>query len=539
MSWLSRYLSKQEAIWLGAIWLLLSGLSLVPFLFAWPHLHDGSALTGVRLLTQGDISVYLSYFRQLNDGVYPFQNLFTTETGQSGTLFPWWLLSSLFGRLISPSPVVAYHAARVLYTGVLLLVLYVFIKQYVTKPKSALWTVGFMSFATGCGAWLLPLFTGQGDVSRLPIDLAVPEAFIFLSTYHSPHFTLSWAALVLVYLMWILSIKAIGSRLAYKRAIMAGLIALVLFVAHPYHIVPVYCIIVLHCAALMFVQKKQAKQFFYVSLAFVSVSLWGALYHVVLLPSDWTLYMKAIHNINPTPVPLFVITGFGLLLCFAVASVFRFYRLKKLKDPAILLLVTWVICQAVLIYIPVPWQRRMIQGWQVPLVILTAMWFMNLFESKKFRRAAISVFIVMPLFVATSLFHVGWDSVAYRGKSERYYFEPTLNQGFTWMRQHTSPDDGILARPWISNSLPGATGRRVYAGHSIETPDAAHRFALAQKVFSQSVDPLHLASWLKAQRITLVFIAKPADYGFGEYLQSNQIAEMVYQNEQVRIYRVL
>ena len=97
------------------------------------------------------------------------------------------------------------------------------------------------------------------------------------------------------------------------------------------------------------------------------------------------------------------------------------------------------------------------------------------------------------------------------------------------------PKDGILASPVTANFIPAYTGKKVYAGHLLQTPDIEDKISRLPKIYSGLPTPETAIKYLKEQNVSYVlygYFERDAGYSDPAYL------ELIYFNNLVKIYSV-
>ncbi len=541
----NKFFSKKDWLGLLGLWFILSFISLLPMLFSYSHIQSGEIISGIHSLAFGDINVYLSYLSQINDGNYLLNTLFTTE--DSWPMFrPFWLLIGLFGKFFSLTPLVTFHIARILCTGILLVVIMYFLKYFFNNKKQVWTALLLLTTTTGVGIWLIlslsRLLPDYATTLFWPIDMWVPEAFIFLSILHSPHYLISWMLILVIYLLLLLVINKNMSRLkAYLYSVGVGLLGILLFIGHPFHILPVYFVVGIYWLVLLFVDKEKAQKSLIPLFVFGVISSVGVFYHIYYMAGDWLTVVKAAQNLTPTPHISMVIAGFSIILPLALWQIYKLIKNKKIKNPNNLFLIIWIIVQIILIYLPIPWQRRMLQGLQIPLMILFVGWLYNFFSSnikiKKINKYIGVGLLILFFLIPSSIYNVARDAVYYVDGEEHFYYSADLYKGMIWLKNNTKQDARIFCGPKVGNYIPGVAGRRVYASHGVETAYYEAKTGLIWIFFVNNRQDEKKYFWLKNNGITHIFYSEQ-ERSVGSYNPYNKdYLELVFQNEEVSIFK--
>jgi hypothetical protein len=126
---------------------------------------------------------------------------------------------------------------------------------------------------------------------------------------------------------------------------------------------------------------------------------------------------------------------------------------------------------ALMMYLPLSLQRRMMLGGMLPIAVLAAplieRWLYA--PALQVRRLAIGL-LLLPL---SNLIVLGAMARVIQTRDPLCFLAPEQASMLDWLSAHAAPDDVVLAPPELSRWIPGYTGARVVYGHPMETPYAA------------------------------------------------------------------
>jgi len=225
-------------------------------------------------------------------------------------------------------------------------------------------------------------------------------------------------------------------------------------------------------------------------------------------------YQAKVETPTLSPPPLDFAMGYGLILLLAIAG--AVYAIQRRgAQPRLLLPVCWAGVNALLVYAPVPFQRKLAEGLHIPLCVLAAVALVRVIAprlgSKSVpvaaelepgalpagarRRASLrsaqpshstvalvvglAVVLTMPsnaLFVADCL-----ANVADNNRALLYVLQPPIYlsfdevRGLKYLARHAEEDDVVLCSSLTGSYLPVRARCLVFAGHWAETlhfPDA-------------------------------------------------------------------
>jgi hypothetical protein len=478
----------------AAIILALLGSSLC-YIYGFYHQTENKIYTGIRSLNASDYNQNTSWIDQSRRGHFLLQNKFTSEP-QTGLLVRpvYFLLSQPF-RLTSLSNTVVLHILRIVGGLALLILLFPILRHYDPDPRII------------SRAFLLLVFTsGAGILMRrwMPsVDVDVPEAILFLSLGEVPHFVYCllflWAGIASIYA---------GAPAIYFLCL------LVLWWEHPFEAVILVGVVL----ANLWVLQDRKKQLLTL-LVTAGVSLPPFLYYQYLKKTPAFSGWGSAQNLMASPNMLSVISGFLPLVVLAVAGVF-YLREQSSRKKLLWFLLIWIGAQSIMMYLPFPFQRRLIAGLQFPLALLAAY---ALRDVRKFALAA--------LIVILSLTNI-WSSKRWideiRPRQMPYYMSSSYRDAFKWLSTKGDADGVVLSGFVTGNFIPGFSGLASYMGHSSLTPNIEQKKAEALQFYQNpGVD------FLIKNRIQFVF------WGLEERhltkIQLDNLLEVAYKNSEVTI----
>lgn len=432
----------------------------------------GMVWNGIQFLSPGDMGVYLSYIQQAKSGVFLFENLFTTEY-----LFPvfnvLWFSVGTGARIFSLSPIAAYHVSRLLLIPILMAVLYLAASYFFSDIRKRLWSFYLLAFSSGIGIYFSSLFTGVPE-HEWPIDLWTAEANVFMSSLYSPHFVASWILLVSAMLLLMMAFET----KRHRYAIFAGTAAVILFQFHPFHVLTLYAVPIIFLLSRdpRFGKVGHAWKSF---LIFILLSSPSVAYHFFLTHYDEMTRALMEANTTPTPSVWHLFLGFGAISIAWVIGYFRYG--KKEYGWKWRFLFFWVVVQAIIIYAPLPFQRRMIEGLQFPLTLLSVPVFLAIadrfFSRKSFWRP-ISLLLVWLLFLPSTFGAVARSINSYvYNTPPLFYFSQEMNEALEWFRDEATPGSTVLATPNSGYLIAGWSGQTTYAGHWVNTVDLSAKMS--------------------------------------------------------------
>jgi hypothetical protein len=529
---------EKKFIWLvSLIMIVVTTLPVIyGYLIAGPLYYSGLHLWFL------DGNVYLSYLNQVKDGNFLFVDLFSNEAGNIPIFNPFWLAVGLLGKILNLTAPLTFHLARIILIPIFLFVLYKFIADFLPdfsffrKKLCFLFSI----FASGLGGYYV-LFKGL-DIqnNNFPLDIWVPESVNFQIIFDTPHFIASITLLILILYYFF---KAVDKGLI-KYSIYAGLLSLVFFSFHPYYVMTIYAIPALYILVKFIRNKKIDYNHFLYYCLLVIISLPSVFYYAFLYLTNDFMRIKSAQNACGSSNPIGFFIGFGLTLFFAILIQVYFIIQKELTDKKIFLMI-WFWGSILLMYCTVAFERRLSEGFQVPLVILSFMGLVMFYdilrshwrffrELKSFEILIVFIF----LFCFSNIYIYAYSFRFIDLRQENVFLKSSTVEALDWYKTKTSQNNTLLCSFESGQFIPGLIGRRVYLGHGMETLNFEEKNSQVAYFFQDSANDTWKIDFLKINRIDYIYYSKREQVlGNFDPFAKNYL-ELVYENEAAAIFRV-
>lgn len=507
----------------------------LPYLWAW-LLSPGDGVYSGFLYNPDDQNVHLSWMRQAHDGAFFFRDLFTTESFSNGEkpLFTnalCWAMGNV-SRFTALPLIWVYHAFRVVF-ALMTTWWFAALCAHITPDKRVrLMAVSLAAFGGGAS------FLGALFPNRIFIDRAenasfpmMPEAFTFASAFVFPLFIVSIALLVLVYLQT-LRAQENGS---WKTAICAAIAAFLLTNIHTYDALPLDVVMLIwaisstrfargHASNAQTPNVQTRRMRIVAPLLVIFATLPMLLYQrFVLFQNSEEFRVKAL---STKPAPPF----FDLFLSLSpvlILAIFALWFIGKKRDnakrdeasktPAIWLMILWAFVTLAMIYTPISFARKMIEGVNLPLCFLAAFGFVALLDALKTSRKLNRVLVgaLVALMSLSSLNFVVWclhnarDNNASRAANlmPPLYLPKEANDALQFLNAlPDSRDRAVLCAPLWGNYVPPRTGFAVYSGHFDETLYFLRKNGALQAFLSGKMNSDERTRWLRENRIAFIIV---------------------------------
>lgn len=534
-----------QSSWLPSEWrlvtivvLIVFVVTIIPVVYAALSTPDGMSYTGINYMTPGDMNVFLSMIEAGKTGINVALNLYTSEPQHAIFLNPLWFVIGLGARVFHVSSLVAFHAARLLVDAAFVFVLYGFLRFCFSSVRIRKIALLVTVFASGLGLFFTPFLFDLNAIYEHPVDTWVPESIPFLSLYHSPHLA---ASLTLIVAIFWLMLKAFRSnKIRYSAG--AGIAGLFLTWFHPFNTPTIVAVLSTFVLLSMVLKRKVLWSWIGHTALFGFVMSPAVLYLYLIGKADYVIGRWSAENILPSPSPLMYLIAFVLVLFFALLAV---RKLNLRSDDSHRFFVVWIVVASILIYFPVTFQRRMVEGMFIPLAILSAIgilrvWQLLVGQRYGFLKQTCLLVGLIIFFPLTNIQMVGQDLYLFTVSRELPYFITDEQvEALDWIRDHTPTDAIILSSQYMGNFIPAHTLRRVYIGHGPQTINLLKKFEDVYNFYGGHLDNDERTAFLQSRGITYVMVGpKEREYG-PDTLGSLPVLSKVFDNGVVALYEVL
>ncbi|MFY9607554.1 MAG: hypothetical protein WAU45_02930 [Blastocatellia bacterium] len=528
------------------VWLTLAAVTSLPYVIAAVRAPSGHVFSGV-LSAYDDTFSYLAWIKQSANGHWLMCDLYTSEPQACEFFLPLWALLGLISRIAGAPPVWVFHVARLVASFLLLLAARSVGVRVMKSRRRLRFMLWMYAMSAGLG-WLVFFLNNSksllnASVTSGSVDLNLPEAIAFRSSFAQVHFTVG-AALAALAINLVFS-SLLSGRI--NQGIGAGLLMSLLSVVHPYLVVVVLAVAGAALALWPFLnwQEQEVKQAYVIAarvgFAFGAAAVPGLAYLVYLNQSNELLreWLRVTDTFSPQPLEYMF--GFGIV---AVLAVVGFKLLWKERAPRGRLLLIWVIIQAALLYAPVSYQRRFVEGLQLPLCVAASVAAFWLMRKLRLARRARS-FALIALVALASLTNVGFiigQAVA-RGNTSgandpRRYLPSDLVDTLSWLEVNAEPDAVLFSSYLTGNVAPSITGLRVYLGHYGQTLRGGEKGEQVTAFYRGELTRDVARDLLTENRVSHV-IYGPLERALGNQPDTPDWLLLAYESGDVKVFKVV
>jgi hypothetical protein len=276
-------------------------------------------------------------------------------------------------------------------------------------------------------------------------------------------------------------------------------------------------------------------------------------YQVYVFGFDPFYRAWAAQNVTRSPGVLHYLLGYAVLLVLAIAG--AIWVVRRGDRPKTLLLV-WLLLTPLLVYLPVPFQRRFLIGYQLPLAFLAALGLAR-YVLLPFSRSRVARWLcrwpryspsgmrkwiataLVVLLSASNLILVTGSSVRAWARSPQMFHARTELDALDWLELNADLEDVVLSAFDTGNFIPAQTGHRVFLGHGPETVRSEEKKAMVARFFEPATADLWRRSLLETYDIAYVVVG-PRERQLGEFApHTAPYLSQVYANSDYQIYQVV
>lgn len=518
-------IEKKEWRFVLLIAILIPLLTLIPVIYGYASSPAGQQFMGLTF-SVADQNTYFDYMSQASHGNFLFRNSYTSEPMPSLLIRPLYFVLGVISALI-PS-IIVYHGARIL-LGILFLILaYGFISLFTNDIFRRRLTFILIAIGSGIG-YMTHAINALFHTNFLSIDAWVVEAIPFMSMNGPPHFILSYILLLGIMGLFYLGIR--DHRTTF--IVYAGLLGLLLGFEHIYDVVPVYLVLGAFVIILCIAERRMNWKHIKSLLTFYAISIPSSLYYVYVFGFNTSYKSWTAQNILLSPHISSYLLGFGFILLLALVEfIITLLNPKKaLNDPLHTLIMVWFLLTFILLYAPVSFQSRFVEGLYIPMAILAGAGFMRIMKWIRLsKKGMITAALILCVLIIPSNILFFKNLLSPQTGAGSYYTAPAYLTASTydalvWLHDHTNPNSVILSDENTGNYIPRISGNKVYVGHWAQTQNF----------------PMKRANMVQACQTASI----PADLGInyvvwpcGQSSQANPSYPVAYQNSQITIYQV-
>ncbi|UCE86466.1 MAG: hypothetical protein JSU66_01645 [Deltaproteobacteria bacterium] len=466
-------LSTRECVALAAFVVALLAGSALPYAVAWHATPEDRVYVGTSEASADDYPTYLAKMRSAARGRVRYVSPYAPELESSLAVRPLYAALGAATGALGARLWVGYHVGRLLAGALCLLAIFA-VARALARGASERWTAFTLaSVGSGIGVWL----GREGPRASWSYDLWVPELNAAYAILTNPHFPVAIGLALATF-------AGVARSLDTRRsgpALLAGVALGALAWIHTYDVLIVAAVLGVYGAGALATRAVAVRDLLRAALSLSATALPAVAWQLAAYLSDPALGQMG--RAQPVGSPLAVAAGAGLLLPAALFGAPRLARRSALGA----MIAVWALLVPLLLALPLPFARRLVAGWHVPLGLAAGIALAHALarlQAPALRRAALVACVALASL--TTL-----DIVAYQ---VRRFAAPTpaqttslprdLVDAYAWLDANAAPGDVVLAAYGPSNWLPVFSDLRPYFGHWAEAPDAQTRALASRRFFA-------------------------------------------------------
>lgn len=444
--------------WLIVLIVVTVGSTLLPYTYLAVTTPEGEVYTGITRPNVPDHQTYFAWANQVRDGKLLVHNLNAIEDHPPMLPNISWVLMGLTARVTGIPSVYLYHAMRIIFGIIYLLLVYAIARQISRDDAFLKIAMVIVCFGTGVGFYVL-LF----DRSFRPAELWIPEMWAYSSMMGQPHFVLALVGMALTVLGVLVGLRRTGwsaTSLAFGGSVLMT------------HVHPFTAFVVLG-ALLVFLPIAIARGLRWGPIiwagagAIPPLSLLAFYYMTNEFTRKWTA-----NSILISPPPHMTIIGLGIVLILALYGAWKIIRSDNAR-PELLLMIVWMVVGLSALYAaPISFQRRCFEGLHLPLAMLAAfalathvMPLLAPHVKAPSRASTWVIALLLVVFLPTQGAYVNMQLTQTNRVPQAWV------EAYEWMHENVPEDACVVAPLRASNYGIRYAVRRFYFSHEFETPD--------------------------------------------------------------------
>jgi hypothetical protein len=515
-----------EARWYLTVVGLMLLLTAIPTLLAYLQRHGGLGFVGM-LWTPPDAAQYFAAMREgASSGSWLIHDHLTTEPHDPILMYVTYVALGKLAWALGIGHRLTYHLAEIGARGVL--VLAVLLLAHAALPTRVERRIALILVLFGSGPFLVAAMLNA--VAGRPFALSLeslwqPEFSTIVLLYTAPHMMLGVACSLLAVWAYLLAWSGrarLGAILGIAATCAVGL-------TNAFSLIPLSVAAAGHLGLMCLRRRGLSSGPVLAAGAMLLAAGPFIAYNAVVFRNSavWSQTYGAMTGmVSPNPLEVVLLLG-GIAILAAPGLV----ALLRSGTPAQVMVLVWVVSEAVLMYVPLGVERRFALGLQpvlaiaaAPAVVTVWGWIRSAqFPGRSVFRPVFAVLLSFALFGSTLPIHavvfgtalsLTESSVLIGSTPERAlrpftspwvvaFYPLPIEQAADWLARETGADDRLLAAPWTANVLAGSVDGRFYVAHGVATPDFERKAAEVLHVYQRS-SAEQLAAFMDVRRLRYV-----------------------------------
>jgi len=530
--------ARREWVWVASVSGVILLVSTVPYVLGYlaqtPAMRFGGAL-----LDREDYESYLARMWQGYRGEWKAVLLFTPEDHVGVCFVPLYVVLGHIARVLSLSLPSVYQLARLIFGGWMLRVIYCFIAHIVDAVRTRRTAFLLAVAASGLG-WLTQMIAPAPSGGVSPMDFWLLDGFVYLALLVSPHFCLSIALVLSVFTQCL----RFTAEPSWRAGVLMTVASFSLGFIHPYMLLIADLVPAIYWVIEWLKTRRLTLACLSVLFSMVVVQLPLVIYELSVFRTNPVYAGWSQQNITLSPPLGVYLLGYGALGILGAIGVLTRARRGSQEAQKLVFPLVWIGLVAVLVYLPWNFQRRFVEGVQVPLGLVAGVGLaegllpVGQAQIQSHRRELLRIGAIA-LLAMSNLYLTSGLALAAATQSPLLFLDGAMLAGIDWLGENTRWDRTVLAGPGTGNLIPGRIGHRVVVGHWMETVDYAGKLESVKRFYASETSDEERVALLKAWDADFVFVGPEERCMGGLSPVAADYLEPVFGNEACSVYRVV
>lgn len=537
--------TRREWLFVIATALVVLAVTTLPYLYGYMSAPPDKQFMGV-VYNIPDHMQYFSWFREFGESNLSANKLTPEPNAPVFFNLLWWGMARIGGAL-GIGYAGMYQVLRWVATILFLLLVYRMLSWFFADRLRRTTAFLLILFCAGFG-WVLIVmkYTVTNGELIWPLDVYVAEPNTFFSILGSPHFVA--AALYIFVFDLVLRGHAKGQL---RYAVYAGLFALFMGWQHAYDLLIVYGVVGAYALLVWLRDRKLPLYLVWSGLIIGGISVWPALYSVLLTSLDplWEQVLAQFANAGVYTPPIYrlpVLLGLPFLLALFTVLRQNPFRLRGVSNNDIFVR-GWFWISFVLIYLPVDYQIHMLNGWQVPIAILATQGIFAYIvpalargrkpdQAPTCRLAITTVTAIIVFSALTNIYLLGWRFLDLSRHDYPFYLYRDEVAALRWLEANAAGEDVVLSALAVGQYVPAETGAHAFLAHWAQTVDYYGKEAAVARFFDVATSDLERLQTVADFGVDYI-LQGPAEQALGAFrLDDNPYFRQVFASGEVGVY---
>ena len=535
---------RRIPLWVWGYALLLAVITSLPYGVGAIQTPDDWQYSGAATSPDGAKVDYYSHMAKMVQGArgqFDYQLLFTHEdhTGLPSVQGFYVAIGAVAGIAQLDFGLV-YHLVRFLLTFCMVIAIWTFMARYLQDVGERRIATFFATITFGW-SWLLffvaPEMTVQPEGN--PIELWLLDAYNLLGAFIMPHFAASAILQIVAFLAFDRWLREPNIRDIVILTLSLGTLSII----QPYVVLMTFPIFGILTVYSVFILKRVTIQPVVVLMIPALVHGGIVVFQYVLIANDPIWADFTAQNQTLSPPPIYYLLGYMPLL-IPIAMSLPYLKQRLSDDKLWLLPITWIVMVMVLIYAPFPTQRRYLLGVQTPLALLAGLGWYRLVLTRiveSWRPFANIPYLTLGILAFLAVLGVNTVALLNPSSATGVYYTADELSASQWIIDNTVQDDVILTTfDWDTTGSGGKvvslTGRRVFAGHWIETAYFDMKHEQLMQFYNNNTDEGWRREFLTDVGVTVIWYDENARE-FGQWQpETADYLELVFDSDSVQLF---